>query len=260
MASSWPIASNSSTTSTIAKQESSTTPEWDQVVAMIRKRVATFAYLRRAHEGRVHYFNTAILTKEDLASISEGPKVKKRTHHWFVLGVSLGGLLEIDNPIDYIRGLVLLVQEYEYYTAKGFISKQKMKQIFRKKTKSPESGSNTFVVPLAVHDTGEYTYLDIRNIPFDLDYFQTFYTLCDVVCEVYYKILDEASSLAVPGFFEALLRIDNRLKKIISVVTSELDGIIQSTVKEELKCIDPLRGSALKMDLGEDDDESSFSE
>lgn len=45
---------------------------------MLQKRIATFSYLKRAHEGRVHWFNTILLQREELDAAFSQAKMAKR--------------------------------------------------------------------------------------------------------------------------------------------------------------------------------------
>lgn len=45
---------------------------------MLQKRIATFSYLKRAHEGRVHWFNTILLQREELDAVFTNAKMAKR--------------------------------------------------------------------------------------------------------------------------------------------------------------------------------------
>ena len=55
-----------------------TAGHYDELYDLVQKRVTTFTYLKQAHEGRVHWFNTVCLSKEDLGMAYENVKMKKR--------------------------------------------------------------------------------------------------------------------------------------------------------------------------------------
>ncbi|RUS32147.1 hypothetical protein BC938DRAFT_476168 [Jimgerdemannia flammicorona] len=84
------------------------------------------------------------------------------------------------------------------------------------------------------------TTLTLRQ-PFELDYIQTFFTLCDILCEVYHKLLMNTNGgVCTQPFCELVLKIDGRFKKIISLITKELDALARNAIREELETIDPL--------------------
>ncbi|CAG8499516.1 26322_t:CDS:2, partial [Racocetra persica] len=180
-----------------------TTSSYDFLYELVQKRITTFSYLKRVHEGRIHWFNTVCLSKEDLGMMYENVRMKKRTGNFFILGCSLASILDISNPQDYVKALNVMLQEFEYHTNDH--SKQKMKIFFRK-SKITKHDDSSF------QESGEYTYLFVPNIPFDLDYFQTFYTLCDMLVEVYNKLLIGTSNMVAANFIESVLKADGKFK------------------------------------------------
>ncbi|TGZ85274.1 hypothetical protein EX30DRAFT_337656 [Ascodesmis nigricans] len=91
------------------------------------KRIATLDYLRRAHEGRVFWFNTHLIPRQDLSRIlhSDTKKLYKRAANLFILGNSLPNILEIGGPggggapaaLEFMKAWYQLLQEYETYIA-----------------------------------------------------------------------------------------------------------------------------------------------
>jgi hypothetical protein len=41
------------------------------------------------------------------------------SHQWYILGLSLGNLLEVNSLADYLKALTTLLQEYESWSASG---------------------------------------------------------------------------------------------------------------------------------------------
>ncbi|PHZ10504.1 uncharacterized protein RHIMIDRAFT_239327 [Rhizopus microsporus ATCC 52813] len=207
---------------------------YEYLSELVSKRVATIKYIRKAHEGNTHWFNTILLTKENLQSMYPNSKMAKRTYNFYALGLSLGAILDITNPLDYIKALNQIMLEFERHTNDD--SKQKMvsaqfdtlsKNIFRKKTDHSDNAS-------------DYGYLILPHIPFEMDYFETFFTLVDIVAEAYYKLLvGTEGPICTQAFFELVLKCDGKFKKIVSMVTKELDIIAREAIKDELRMIDP---------------------
>jgi hypothetical protein len=52
---------------------------------------------------------------------------KFRTNNFYALGLSLGAILDITNPVDYIKALSQIMSEFERHTSDD--SKQKMVKI-----------------------------------------------------------------------------------------------------------------------------------
>ncbi|KAK9894008.1 hypothetical protein P389DRAFT_146974 [Cystobasidium minutum MCA 4210] len=234
---------------------------------MLQKRIATFSYLKRAHEGRVHLFNTILLQREELDAVFTNTKMAKRTVRFAVLGMSLSALLDIGAAHDFLRGLLSLLSEIDTVTDENF--KARTKNLFKTGSKKRPSGTTDY--PLSVQESGDPSYLFSPNIPFDLDYFQVLFTLCDILAEVYSKILSfigpstSTGASSFPGFpqppsttatqvsinavpsadrrqgvglspmlLDVVMKIDTRLKKIITFLTKELEGVARNSIKDEL--------------------------
>ncbi|OZJ02184.1 hypothetical protein BZG36_04320 [Bifiguratus adelaidae] len=194
---------------------------------LVYKRIATINYLRRAHEGNTHWFNTVLINREDLHKAYRNTPMRKRTVYFYTLGVSLGPILDITTASDYVKALNILFTEFEYHTNDH--AKPKMKNIFRKMYKEDHT-----------IDSGDYTYLQVPIIPFELDYLQTFFTLTDILVETYHKLLLGTQDVCNQAFCESVVKIDGKIKRIITLVTKELDSIARKSIKEQLELIDPL--------------------
>ncbi|KAG1473513.1 hypothetical protein G6F56_000915 [Rhizopus delemar] len=173
---------------------------YEYLSELVSKRVATIKYIRKAHEGNTHWFNTILLATENLQTMYSNSKMVKRTYNFYALGLSLGAILDITNPLDYIKALNQIMNEFERHTDE---SKQKM--------------------------------------PFEMDYFETFFTMVDIMAEAYYKLLvGTEGPICTQAFFELVLKCDGKFKKIVSMVTKELDQLARDAIKEELRMIDPI--------------------
>ncbi|CAG8614056.1 3687_t:CDS:10, partial [Funneliformis caledonium] len=226
-----PSSSSAQTDYSSTTNNTATAGSYEFLYELVQKRITTFTYLKQAHEGRIHWFNTVCLSKEDLRMMYENVKMKKRTGNFFILGASLAPILDITNPQDYVKALNVMLQEFEYHTNEH--ARQKMKMFFRK-SKIVKDEDTSF------QENGEYTYLFVPNIPFDLDYFQTFYTLCDILVDVYNKLLEGTANTLTASFTESVLKVDGKFKKIIALVAKEIDTLARNTIKEELRPLDPM--------------------
>lgn len=86
---------------------------------MASKRISTLDYLRKAHEGRVYWFNTLLFNKPDLHKLTyfDPKKLSRRATNFLLLGLSLPTILDLNaqNPLDYLRALNALLLEFETY-------------------------------------------------------------------------------------------------------------------------------------------------
>jgi hypothetical protein len=123
----------------------------------VNKRIMTLTYLRSTHEGSVslcrrmcgnaykiyskmYWFNTVLLTREELSETFNHPSMKKRyaglqllfrlspsqfndvhlhvnyrAYRFAVLAMSLASLFDIQTPSEYLKALTALIMEYEAF-------------------------------------------------------------------------------------------------------------------------------------------------
>merc|ERR1711971_625911 len=88
-----------------------------------------------------------------------------------------------------------------------------------------------------------YQYLQLPNVPCELDYKQVLFTLCDIMVLMYRKFVDPSS--ASPQLHEGILRIDDRIKMhVINAISMDLAQVSQAVALEEARLIDPVFGSS----------------
>ncbi|MCJ1315101.1 hypothetical protein MMC15_000417 [Xylographa vitiligo] len=110
------------------------------------KRVSTLDYLRKAHEGRVYWFNTLLFSKGDISKLPsfDPRKLARRATNYLLLGLSLPTVLDLNtaNPLDYLRALNALLSEFETYqqihppdgSNPSSLSRAKLPQMFKRST------------------------------------------------------------------------------------------------------------------------------
>ncbi|RYN69276.1 hypothetical protein AA0117_g10942 [Alternaria alternata] len=83
------------------------------------KRISTLDYLRKAHEGRIYWFNTLLFSKTDLTRLPSFTtrNQARRATHYLLLGFSLPTILDLNanSPSDYLKALNALLLEFEQY-------------------------------------------------------------------------------------------------------------------------------------------------
>ncbi|KAF2399132.1 hypothetical protein EJ06DRAFT_512206 [Trichodelitschia bisporula] len=94
---------------------------YQNILDTASKRISTLDYLRKAHEGRVYWFNTLLFTKADLLKLPyfAAPKLARRATSYLLLGFSLPTVLDLNahSATDYLRALNALLAEFEAYQA-----------------------------------------------------------------------------------------------------------------------------------------------
>ncbi|KAF9992430.1 hypothetical protein BGZ79_003086 [Entomortierella chlamydospora] len=101
------------------------------------------------------------------------------------------------------------------------------------------TGRKTTLDSKSPEETGEYSLLEVRQLPFNLDYIITFASLCDTIAQVYEKLgtQDRAWTLTNMELFQ---KVDSRFKKILTVVSKELESMAREVMLGELNAMDPL--------------------
>ena len=123
---------------------------------MSNKRIGTLDYMRKAHEGRIHWFNTVHFSKADISRLpSYAPnRLSRRATNYFILGLSLPAVLDVYQPPhpqspasantsvagDFLRSLNQLLVEFETFqqhhppdgSSASSLSRAKIPQMFRR--------------------------------------------------------------------------------------------------------------------------------
>ncbi|KAK0720730.1 hypothetical protein B0H67DRAFT_487045 [Lasiosphaeris hirsuta] len=85
------------------------------------KRISTLDYLRKAHEGRVYWFNTLLFDKPDLARMPyfDSRKLARRATNYLLLGISLPTVTDLNSnsAADFLRSLNTLLTEFDAFQA-----------------------------------------------------------------------------------------------------------------------------------------------
>ncbi|KAF2785614.1 hypothetical protein K505DRAFT_368988 [Melanomma pulvis-pyrius CBS 109.77] len=247
---------------------------------MASKRISTLDYLRKAHEGRIYWFNTLLFAKTDLTRLpSFTPRnLSRRATHYLLLGFSLPTILDLNanSPTDYLKALNALLLEFEQYqsihppdgSTPSSLSRGRIPQMFKRanviggKSRRSSSAANDFpaLTPqnsyheptssvdspptddLLLLPNESYIHLQTPNLPFDPDFFSTFATLCDVLIDCYTKIL---SLLSTP---ESVILAGGGVPSVVGDLFSKADArvrkiILGSVVREfEESCRQGVRG------------------
>ncbi|KAL2878502.1 hypothetical protein SGCOL_006212 [Colletotrichum sp. CLE4] len=254
-----------------------------QMQEIANKRISTLDYLRKAHEGRVYWFNTILFDKPDLARMPsfESRKLARRATNYLLLGLSLPTIVDLyaNTPIEFLRSLNNLLQEFESFqqlhseggTSTSSLSRARLPSMFRRqggKSRRSASGANDIGYPLdsdsasggsyggiggsssasasvmsfASRDNdllpGEvYTHLLTPSLPFEPDFYETFATLCEVLIDVYTRVLSLVPTPreTTAPVAELFAKADAKVRKIIvQGVVKEFEDSSRSHIKTEV--------------------------
>lgn len=189
----------------------------DHLRDIFNKRIRSLVYLKRSLQGQRPWLSTVQLDSNELASAFDNDRMHKRTLRYSLLGLSLSSILEIANPSDMARAIVSLINELDSYTDDNIVAltsgtgaanfgtqrprmrsffksgKQTLKRSTAAQAISEFGAMDSNVGPAstftATSSSEQSSYMMAPNIPFQLDFFQTFCTLCDMLTEIYYKML-----------------------------------------------------------------------
>lgn len=219
------------------------------------KRISTLDYLRKAHEGRVYWFNTLLFTKSDISRLPyfDVKKLSRRATNYLLLGISLPTIIDLyaNSAVEFLRTFNSLMTEFEAFQAAhppdgtpSSLSRARLPQMFKRSMNSTQSkGRRTSSAAEAIglpynsvndNDSNnpmsafpasesdllpgeEYSFLMTPSLPFDPDFFETFATLCDVLIDCYTKCMQLVAGPkdCNPGVAEAFSIVDKRVRKLL---------------------------------------------
>ncbi|EPQ66656.1 Bgt-3276 [Blumeria graminis f. sp. tritici] len=225
------------------------------------KRISTLDYLRKAHEGRVYWFNTLLLTKADLQRISnlDYRKLARRATNYLLLGLSLPIIIDLycSSPIEFLKTLSALLSEFESFQQRATVAGIKgrrtssaadiglpmghegdVKSVNGNGGASSANTNTSFPTSENdLHPGEEYTYLLTPSLPFEPDICETFATLCDVLIDCYTKLIALISSPrdTSPVIAEYFAKVDSRIRKLlVQGVVKEFEDVSRAGVRSEI--------------------------
>ncbi|KAF8496819.1 hypothetical protein F5888DRAFT_1702774 [Russula emetica] len=148
---------------------------------LVQKRIITLTYTRNVHDGRTHWFHTIMMTRAELDRAFNNTAMKKRTHRFAILAMSLSSLFDITHPSDFLRSALNMLTEYEQAKEDNERPKIRLWKWLPKR----QTGMGDF--SLGMPDSSD-TYLTMPHMPFPLDYTQTLLSLLDILSAFYAKL------------------------------------------------------------------------
>ncbi|KAK5992116.1 hypothetical protein PT974_05514 [Cladobotryum mycophilum] len=100
-------------------QPSESTLIHQQITELAQKRISTLDYLRRAHEGRIYWFNTYLFDKPDLNRMPgfDPRKLARKATNYLLLGLSIPTINDLysSTPLEFLRCLNALLSEFDSF-------------------------------------------------------------------------------------------------------------------------------------------------
>ncbi|OAA56788.1 hypothetical protein ISF_07304 [Cordyceps fumosorosea ARSEF 2679] len=135
-----------------------------QIVEAAQKRMSTLSYLRKAHEGRVYWFNTYLFEKSDLSRMPayDPRKLARKATNILLLGVSIPTINDLysSTPVEFLRCLNSLFSEFDSFQqlhgdSSSSLSRARLPNMFRRPGgKSRRSTSSAADAASLVEDYG----------------------------------------------------------------------------------------------------------
>ncbi|KAK4180557.1 hypothetical protein QBC36DRAFT_319901 [Triangularia setosa] len=110
------------------------------------KRISTLDYLRKAHEGRIYWFNTLLFDKPDLQRMPyfDPRKLARRATNYLLLGISLPAVIDLNssNAVEFLKSFNTLLTEFDSFqqlhsesgASSSSLSRARIPQMFRRAT------------------------------------------------------------------------------------------------------------------------------
>ncbi|KAM3072253.1 hypothetical protein ACMFMG_009069 [Clarireedia jacksonii] len=128
---------------------------YQHIQEMASKRISTLDYLRKAHEGRVYWFNTLLFNKADLQRMPyfDSRKLARRATNYLLLGLSIPTIIDLNSssPAEFLRTLNALLVEFEAFqqvhppdgSSSSSLSRGRFPQMFKRATATSNKGRRT---------------------------------------------------------------------------------------------------------------------
>ncbi|TYZ61954.1 hypothetical protein PybrP1_000688 [[Pythium] brassicae (nom. inval.)] len=221
---------------------------------LVQCRRADWSYLKAMHSGTNYWLNIALLREQQvLAHVGERPAARRGVQ-FFYLGLGLGRLLgELRHPRLLALDGCQLLEELEFYFASAAVQGMKLMVATSSTLHEPVDAAGDDAdaddARYSLHEPFRptiykwnqrpvYRRLTTPPIPFALDYREVMLSLCDLLAIVYSKLVEDNSSSENVNLFQAILRFDERIKKlVIDPVKKEFSAVALSVLADEMASV-----------------------
>eukprot|EP00466_Bigelowiella_natans_P008104 jgi/Bigna1/134703/aug1.26_g9411 len=215
----------------------------DNAYSITPQRKNSLDYLRRVHEGKVHWMNIVKITPDQICSY-DIKNLEARSKQWFLLGLSIGRLLVQPNEI-LLQSLMQLMEEYDYFT---YYEKPETFPTFKWYPRTdassegdlPTLGKKQPSVPRAqLHKVGRkviFQQLLAYSVDIPLNYCEVIRTLCEVLSLIYSKLL--ARSAVSRSGHKAITKFDTWMKtKLFAKIVEHISMVSKKVLEGEFELI-----------------------
>jgi hypothetical protein len=232
-----------------------------QTEALAEKRSFDISYLKRTHEAspEVHWMNVMCLRRTDITDTYEKtPDVySRRSKQFYYLGISLSKLVqESKNMGVLVLGCLQLFDEYEYFFSSNarqnvrfmmakpgplYFPEEEIKMVEAvavATAEGTEAGSSQALRTAISKWEKEVVYRHLwkPSIPFELDYIEVIFSLCETLLQLYSRFKSESKGASDLYVFEGLLKVDTFIKKhMLDPVSTELTDLATELLDLQLQ-------------------------
>ncbi|CAM9666660.1 unnamed protein product [Ectocarpus sp. 4 AP-2014] len=223
-----------------------------KVEALVGKRKRFFSYLKKTHEEGGFWLNCVQLTRQGDLAVYAAELSSQRILRLFYLGVGLAKLLQSKGGLELIRGILQLLEEWEYHFALAGVAHHSVKAMLAKnidnidhsargRDASEEGGGKhqEQIVARLKKFNNEVVYENLLTpeVPFALDYLEVVFSLCEVMCRIYAKFVEE-ECYKNAFVYDGLVKVDNKIKHhIINVFAKDFTDMSTNIAKDELRTL-----------------------
>ncbi|KAK9236394.1 hypothetical protein V1525DRAFT_407205 [Lipomyces kononenkoae] len=199
----------------------------ESILAESTKRISTLQLIKETCDDEVYFLNLLLLTDKDLHNIFDRRRYSKRAANFYILGLSLSALLEWSDGPEYMKAIDALLHEYEIYVETTG---------HRQSKGLPFWSSNSRNQP-----QGEYVYLKVPFLSFELDHSEVVIILCETIVQVYQKfigvVVEQDQRLPLPSAVaEIFFRLDSIMRKIVvTPLMAAYESYCRAQIRSELE-------------------------
>ncbi|CAH0479922.1 unnamed protein product [Peronospora belbahrii] len=215
---------------------------------LVQQRRSDWNYLKAIHEGSNYWLNIALIREQQVMSHVGEKQSIRRAAQYFYLGIGLGRLVgEVTHRELLAMDCCQLLEELEFYFSSSTVQGMKMMLATSSTLHEPvdkensQELSNDEPFRPTMHKWNQrpvYRRLLTPSVPFPLDYREVLLSLCDILALVYSKLIEDSSASSNANVFQAIIRFDDRIKKLfIDPVKKEFLAVALQVMTEEIRLV-----------------------
>ncbi|KAF4315662.1 hypothetical protein BBO99_00009219 [Phytophthora kernoviae] len=215
---------------------------------LVQHRRSDWNYLKTMHEGSNYWLNVALLREQQMMNHLGDKQIIRRGAQFFYLGIGLGRLVgESLHPELLAMDCCQLLEELEFYFSSATVQGMKMMVATSSTLHEPLDDENSPQYSVdeafrpAMHKWNQrpvYRRLMTPPIPFPLDYREVLLSLCDILALIYSKLIEDSVCSENLNLFQAIIRFDERIKKLfIDPVKKEFSAVASQVIAEEMRLV-----------------------